>query len=98
MKKFERNEFGDVIDYRFEFINGKKGLYSDVERGVFAGFTIILKQPNHNTYVFLNYEDECWDTINNHIENYDKLVAMDEKRSNYLASEEGKWGRQDSFA
>ena len=97
MKKFERNEFGDVLDYRFEFINGKKPYLGDIERGVFAGFTIILKSLHQSTYVFLNYEEEAWDTINNHIENYDKIVAMDKIRSDYLASDEGAWGRQDSW-
>ena len=95
--KFERNEFGDVIDYRFEFINGDKRMYKDVERGPFVGYTIILKRPHSSTMINLKDQDEAWDTINSHIEKYEDYVKQDESLANYLTSEEGKWGRQDGY-
>ena len=35
--------------------------------------------------------------ITNHEMNFTKTLKRDKARSEYLASEEGKWGRQDSF-
>ena len=93
----QRNKYGDVTDKRFEFYNGRKGLYSEIERGKFVGYTIVLKSPHQSTYINLRNYDEAWDTINHHCDNYDKIVAMDKLRGAYLSSEESKWGRQDSF-
>ncbi len=93
----QRNKHGDVKDKRFEFYNGRKGLYSETERGEFVGYTVVLKSPHQSTYINLKNLDEAWDTINHHCENYDKIVAVDELRGAYLSSEQGKWGRQDSF-
>lgn len=97
LNKFVFNEFGDAKDHRFEFINGFKALYSDVRRGEFEKYTIILKRPHSSTYIHLEDEGEAWDTINNHLDNYDSYVIQDERLAQYLTSEEGKWGRQDSF-
>ena len=94
----QRNKYGDVKDKRFKFYNGRKYLYSEVERGKFVGYTVVLKSPHQDTYINLKNLNEAWDTINNHCEKYDKIVAMDKLRSDYLSSDEGKWGRQDSFA
>ena len=97
MKKYERNEFGDVIDYRFEFIKGDKRLYGNyIDRTEFA-VTVILKSEDRCSYINGLTESEAWDTINNHVENYDKIIASDKRRSDYLMSDEGAWGRQDSF-
>ena len=93
----QRNEHGDITDKRFEFYNGRKGLYSEVERGKFIGYTVALKSPHQSSYVHFKDINEAWDTINNHCENYDKIVAVDELRGAYLSSNKGKWGRQDSF-
>ena len=97
LDKFKRDENGDVKDYRFEFINGFKALYSDVKRGPFEGYTIVLKRPHSSTMINLKDQDEAWDTINNHIEKYEEYVIQDESLANYLTSKEGAWGRQDSF-
>ncbi len=86
-----RNEHGDVIDKRFEFINGRKLMYKGIERGL-VGFTVILKRPDSSTWINLQSEDEAWDTINNHCENYDKYVEIDKLKGEYLSSKEGNWG------
>lgn len=93
----QRNEHGDITDKRFEFYNGRKGLYSETKRGKFVGYTVVLKSPHQSTYVHFKDINEAWDTINNHCENYDKIVAVDKLRGAYLSSNKGKWGRQDSF-
>lgn len=93
----QRNEHGDVTDKRFEFYNGRKYLYSEVERGKFIGYTVVLKSPHQSSYVIFKDINEAWDTINNHCENYAKTVAVDNLRADFLTSEKGKWGRQDSF-
>ena len=88
----KRNEYGDVTDERFEFINGRKNLYTEIERGI-VGYTIILRRPHSSTYIHLESEDEAWDTINNHCDNYNKFVKQDESLGKYLSSNEGSWGR-----
>ena len=93
----QRNEHGDITDKRFEFYNGKKAYLGETKRGKFIGYTVVLKSPHQSTYVNFKDINEAWDTINNHCENYDKIVAIDELRGAYLSSDQGKWGRQDSF-
>ena len=88
---------GDIIDYRFEFINGNKPMYGDVKRGPFEGYTIVLKRPHSSTHIHLEDREEAIDTIKNHIANYDEYVKQDEELAKYLTSDEGAWGRQDSF-
>lgn len=88
-----RNEHGDVWDHRFKLIDGFQTLYSDVRRGEFEGFTVVLHRPHSSTWIHLQDEDEAMDLIENHCENYDRFVEEDESLGNYLSSEEGKWGR-----
>ena len=92
------NKHGDVTDKRFEFYNGIKHMYSTADRGEYVGYTVILKTPHQSSYINFNDHSEAWDTISNHCANYDKIAAIDDLRANYLASDEGKWARQDSFS
>lgn len=88
-----RNEHGDVWDHRFEFIDGFKAMYTEVRRGEFEGFTVILHRPSGSTWIHLEDEDEAMDLIENHCDAYDHFVATDNRTAEYLSSPEGAWGR-----
>ena len=101
-KIVERNEHGDIKwiinDEVFAtFINGRKPLYSKIERGEFVGYTIILRNEMGTTWIDLESKEEALETINNHIEKYDQIKERSESIAKYLTSDEGAWGRQDSF-
>ena len=98
MNRVERNSHDDLkyfINDKLvaELRNGRQGLYSAIERGEFVGYTMILKRPHSSTWVHISDKNEALDTINNHIENYDKYVKQDEALGRYLSSDEGAWGR-----
>ena len=86
MNKYVRNEFGDVEDNRFTFVNGFTSMYTGIERGEFVGYTVILKRPNKKTWLLLESEDEAWNTINNHVENYDRYCEQDKAESLYCSN------------
>ncbi len=86
----------DIYDERYTFIDGHKPFYGDVKRGPFEGYTVILKQPSKSTHIHFENYYEAMDTIENHCDNYDKLVKMDNATAEYLSSEEGAWGRSNT--
>ena len=87
--KYNRNEFGDVADYRFDLYNGYKAPYGDhVSRGEFEGYTVILKRPHSTTHLNINNKDEAWETVNNHVENYEKFVKQDADLALFLTKDE----------
>ncbi len=92
----KKNKHGDLIDPldRFEFYNGCKLMYDNhIERGDFAGYTVILKTTHRNVYIHLEDRKEAFDTIHSHCENYNRLTHMDRLRGDYISNNE--WARND---
>jgi len=76
---------------------GSKGLYSEANTNSLKN-TLVLHSGSKSSYIALSCDSvEMAEHINNHEQNFAKTLKRDKARSEYLASEEGKWGRQDSF-
>jgi len=76
---------------------GSKGLYSEANTNSPKN-TLVLHSGSQSSYVSLSCDSvEMAEYITNHEMNFTKTLKRDKARSEYLASEEGKWGRQDSF-
>jgi hypothetical protein len=76
---------------------GSKGLYSEANTNSPKN-TLVLHNGSQSSYVSLSCDSvEMAEYITNHEMNFTKTLKRDKARSEYLASEEGKWGRQDSF-
>ena len=75
---------------------GRKSIYSHDKTA--PGVTLILSRPHSSTYISLScgYQ-EVAEYITNHEMNFFDYIEQDKKLGEYLRSEEGKWGRQDSF-
>ena len=60
--------------------------------------TLVLHRPHSSTQILLECDYvEVAEYITNHEMNFDEYVKQDERLAKYLTSDEGAWGRQDSF-
>lgn len=60
--------------------------------------TLILHRPHSSTQITLECDYiEVAEYITNHEMSFDSFVKQDESLAKYLSSDEGAWGRQDSF-
>jgi len=74
-----------------ELINGRKSMYSETERGL-VGYTVILSNNMGKTWVHLQNYDEALETCKNNVANYKKIQEDRRRVSEYLTSDEGRWG------
>lgn len=81
-----------IKDYENEMVKFQLGTYGGLGNKLHdMGYTVTLKRPFSHTQI--NFEDfgEAMDTIDNHVENYNKYVEIDKGIDKYCS--ENSWTR-----
>lgn len=80
-----------ISNNKYEFKLGTWSIFGKKQSD--DGATVILKRPSAHTHINFESISEAVETVQNHLETYDRKIKADELQNKYLNSEAGAWGR-----